>query len=154
MARAKKKSDNNENSSPSKSIVPKNRRKPVFKFDAQKILKDRLAENELLKKTADFNKEMKIVNDLFQAEVESVKNYKYDAGVPSKLVYAIFDHTKYNIHFKNNSSFSMTESCSQQLLLMSIEENETEANIGFNKLLIANWSPAMDVRLDIIYFSP
>lgn len=152
MPRVKKKNNNDENSCPLKNFVPKIRRKPVFKFDAKKILKNRQAENELLKKKADFDEEMKIVNDLFQAEVENSKKYEEEkCAITSKLVYSLFDYTKFNVHFNKNSDLCMTKSWSQQLLLMSIEEDELKANINFKNLFDANWLPGMSVRLEIIY---
>lgn len=145
----------------SKNTVPK----PVYKFDVQAILNERQAENERLKKSAakqkqssTESKEKKTIDDLFEASVSSIekcfKSFEeedYPMCSKTKLVYAIFDNTKYNMHFKNNSDFSTTESGLQQLILMSIEKNEIQANINFNNLLNANWSPVIGVRLDIIY---
>lgn len=139
-----KKAVNDENKCPNKMTIKK-KPKQVFKFDINKVLKERQAANVLMKKNAQFDKEMKIVDDLFQEEVSQTikKEDKHPAVIPI-LGCVIFDHSKYNVNFEDN--YDKIESYSQKLLLMSIEENELEANIIFNNLMKSNWSPVFVVR--------
>jgi len=139
-----KKSVNDENKCPNKMAGNK-KYKSGFKFDMKRILKERQAEDEFLKKHADLDKEMKVVDDLFQEEVNNT--IKHDDSFPlvlPKVGYVIFDRSKCNINFEDK--FSTTgSSYSQQLLLMSIEKSEFEANIIFNNLIKSDWSPVFKV---------
>lgn len=118
--------------------------KSGFKFDMKRILKERQAEDEFLKKHADLDKEMKVVDDLFQEEVNNtIKQDDSFSLVLPKVGFVIFDRSKCNINFEDK--FSTTGLYSQQLLLMSIEKNEFEANIIFNNLINSNWSPVFEV---------
>ncbi|XP_025205348.1 uncharacterized protein LOC112601785 [Melanaphis sacchari] len=130
---------NDENKCPNKMTINK-KCKSVFQFDMKKILKKRQAEDDFWKKHADLDKEMKVVDDLFQKEVNNTIKHidKYTPTLPN-VGYIIFDPSKYNLNF--NDKFDITRSHSQQLLLMSIEKNELEANIIFNNLMKSNWSP-------------
>jgi len=142
-----KKNVNNENKCPNKLVVKK-RIKPVFKFDMKKILKERQAEGEFWKRNAELDKEMKVVDELFQKEVTYTINQSDDDLALPKFGYVIFDPSKFNVNFEDNSA--KIGSYSQQLLLMSIEENELEANIIFNNLMKSNWSPLFEVCLTIL----
>ncbi|XP_027844062.2 uncharacterized protein LOC114124833 isoform X2 [Aphis gossypii] len=141
-----KKSVNDENKCPNKMAGNK-KYKSGFKFDMKRILKERQAEDEFLKKHADLDKEMKVVDDLFQEEVNNtIKQDDSFSLVLPKVGFVIFDRSKCNINFEDK--FSTTGLYSQQLLLMSIEKNEFEANIIFNNLINSNWSPVFeDVQL-------
>jgi len=139
---------NDENSCPNKLTVQK-RSKPVFKFDMKRILKERQAECEFWKKNAEIDKEMKVVDDLFQKEVNNIINQSDDKLVLPKSGYVIFDPSKFNVNFEENSDITGSY-YSQQLLLMSIEGNELEANIIFNNLMNSNWSPVFEVCLKIL----
>jgi len=143
-----KKNVNDENKYPNKFMVQK-RSKPVFKFDMKKILKERQAEREFWKKNAEIDKEMKIVDDLFQKEVNYTINQSDDKLVVPKFGYVIFDPSKFNVSFEENSDITGSY-YSQQLLLMSIEGNDLEANIIFNNLMKSNWSPVFEVCLTIL----
>jgi len=143
-----KKNVNDENKYPNKLMVQK-RSKPVFKFDMKKILKERQAEREFWKKNAEIDKEMKIVDDLFQKEVNYTINQSDDKLVVPKFGYVIFDPSKFNVSFEENSDITGSY-YSQQLLLMSIEGNDLEANIIFNNLMKSNWSPVFEVCLTIL----
>jgi len=143
-----KKNVNDENKYPKKFMVQK-RSKPVFKFDMKKILKERQAECEFWKKNAEIDKEMKIVDDLFQKEVNYTINQSDDKLVVPKFGYVIFDPSKFNVSFEENSDITGSY-YSQQLLLMSIEGNDLEANIIFNNLMKSNWSPVFEVCLTIL----
>jgi len=137
-----KKSVNDENKCPSKISVKK-KSKSVFKFDMKRILKERQAEGEFWKKHADLDKEMKVVDDLFQEEVNNTIKHSDKCPIVLPTVgYIVFDRSKYNMNFENKSD--MIEPYSQQLLLMSIEKNELEANIIFNNLMKSNWSPVFE----------
>lgn len=136
-----KKNINDENKPPNKLMTK--RSKPVFKFDMKKILKERQAEDEFWKKNAEIDKEMKVIDDLFQKEVNSTIKLDDDKLVLPTVGYVIFDPTKFNVSFEENSN--IPGSYSQQLLLMSIEGNELSANIIFNNLMNSNWSPVFEV---------
>ncbi|XP_001942821.2 uncharacterized protein LOC100162929 [Acyrthosiphon pisum] len=137
-----KKNVNDENKCPDKLTVKK-RSKPVFKFDMKTILKERQAESEFWKKYAEIDKEMKVVDVLFQKEVNNTINQSDDKLVLPKLGYVIFDPSKFNVSFEENSDITRSY-YSQQLLLMSIEGKELEANIIFNNLMKSNWSPVFE----------
>jgi len=139
-----KKNVNDENKHPNKLMATK-RSKPVYKFDMKKILKERQAEDEFWKKNAEIDKEMKVVDDLFQKEVNSTIKLDDDKLVLPTVGYVIFDPSKFNVSFEKNSN--IPGSYSQQLLLMSIERNELSANIIFNNLMNSNWSPLFEVCL-------
>jgi hypothetical protein len=138
-----KKSVNDENKCPSKITVNK-RNKSVFKFDMKRVLKERQVEGEFWKKHADLDKEMKVVDDLFQEEVNNTIKHNDKCPIVLPTVgYIIFNRSKYNMNFENKSD--MIESYSLQLLLMSIEKNELKATIIFNNLMKSNWSPVFKV---------
>lgn len=136
-----KKNVNDENKCPKKMTVNK-KSKQVFKFDMKRILKERQAEGEFWKKNAELDKEMKIVDDLFQKEVNNAIQQNDELVLPT-VGYVIFDPSKFNVSFQEN--YNLTRSYSQQLLLMSIEGNELKANIIFNNLKKSNWSPVFEV---------
>jgi len=122
-----------------------NKRKKVFKFDIQKILKERQADNDFWKRSAEIDKHMEAVDILYQAEVNKPLFENVIKSVPTKMGHVIFDHAKYNILFKNKQNIDIIQSFSHQLLLMSIEENELIANIHFINLMKADWSPSLNV---------
>lgn len=66
------------------------------------------------------------------------------------LGYKIFDFAKYNSLFGNNSLCDASQPCLQQFIRMSIEKNEFQANIYYNNLIKANWSPTF--KVSYIYF--
>jgi len=58
--------------------------------------------------------------------------------------------SNYNIPFADTSDSDLTKLCLQRLQIMLIERNELGANIHFNHLMNANWSPVFGVCLKII----
>lgn len=150
MPKIKKLKDNCENIPFLNQIVMKKRSKSAFKFDMKEVLKERLADNELWEKNAKLDKQMKIVDDLFQKKViqtfASLNNN--NSAISPTFGLAVFDRSKYNIQFNNimDSSDSDTSNLYfQKLFKMSVEENELEANIYFIELIGVNWSPGLDV---------
>lgn len=133
--------ENDENKSILKTMELKKQRKlPVIKFDMARILKERQADVEYWKKSAELDEKMKIVDDLFKSE-ENMR-----VSLIPNLEYVIFDQTKYNLFFKENPDYYKTQLHLQQLHSLSIEEDELEAKILFNHLMKANWSPVLNVR--------
>ncbi|VVC34073.1 Hypothetical protein CINCED_3A000319 [Cinara cedri] len=113
-----------------------------FKFDMKSILKERQAESKYWEKNAKIDEEMKIVDELFQKEIEQNVDIDITPAIPT-LGYVIFDHSKYNNFIKINSNFEIN-SWSQRLLAMSIEENEFVAHTHFLHLMKADWLPGID----------
>ncbi|XP_026818923.1 uncharacterized protein LOC113557546, partial [Rhopalosiphum maidis] len=111
-----------------------------FKFDIKKILKERRTEAKLLKQSAELDKEMTVIDALYQESVKQIFGFEDSDEVPLELMNSDHvDHSNYNIPFKENAD---TDSlCLQRLQIMSIEGNELKANIHFNRLMKANWSP-------------
>lgn len=162
------KKKNNENENPitnSKNISRKpNKIKkqkmqpntPVFKFDMSKILKERQADAVLREKNAEMDKQMKVVDDLFQKEINEINTIKQDnkkTMFSQKLDYVIFDCSKYNINSNSNLNLTTTNFYLHQLLQMSIEQNKLEAHIIYNSLINENVSLVLDVCLNNIYFT-
>ncbi|XP_050522515.1 uncharacterized protein LOC126895077 [Daktulosphaira vitifoliae] len=139
MPKVKRKND--ENVCPRK-YSPKVQSRPVkkpFKFDIKKILKERQADNEFWKQSAELDEEIKIVEDLFQKEIIKSKNIPSSSNLSMKG-WVIFDPLK----FKNkNVVLNKMKSHSEILLRMSVEQDELKANIIFNNLFNANWSPCI-----------
>lgn len=125
------------------SSKPK-KRKPVYKFDMKKILKERLAEKE---RNPAFYEKLRNINLVVPAEI---KNTNVDEGLPT-LEHTIIDFSNYNIPF--NDITDLKQSCLQRLHVLSIEQNEIVANIHFNILMKANWSPVLKVRTKCLIFS-
>lgn len=145
-----KKNENDENLCPMKTISKKQpkSKSPSFKFDVKQILKERKAYNKYWERSAELDKQLEVVDNLFQKEVNRVVAYTTSIDkVPdvSKAGFVVFDSSKYNIIFKNNSKLYVTKSCLLRLYLMSIEENELKANIHFYTLMNSNWLPIFDV---------
>jgi len=141
-----KKNVNDENICPKKMTVKK-KTKPVFKFAMKRTLKDRQAECEFWKKNDELDKKMKVVDDLFQKEVNNTIKQNEDTYPPvlPTIGYVIFDPSKFNVSSEENPD--ITGSYLQRLLLMSIEKNELKAKTIFNNLVKSNWSPVFEVCL-------
>lgn len=144
-----KKIKNEENIYPLKNMSNKNQCKQAFNFDVKKILKERQAESEYWKKSAELDKEIKAVDVLYDKEVNQIKEQSYSLVSP-KFGYIIFNRSKYNVFFKNINDANIT-SLSQKLIKMSVEKNELVANIHYNNLVNANWSPALNVSLTVYF---
>lgn len=151
-----KRNDENQNPSmkvKSKSIKYKKQKNSVFKFDMNKILKQRQADAVLMEKNAEMDEQLKVIDDLFQKEINEINaipKINKNTFLP-KLDYVIFDYSKYNTYFKDNSNSISTKLFLQQLISMSIEQNELEAHITHNYLKQENWSLVLDVCLNKIY---
>lgn len=148
MPKSNKEIINDNNQYTSTNTALKRQKKSVFKFDIQKILKERQLEGRLLKISAKLDEEMKIIDALYQEKVNQtfdIEDNEQNSLVSSKSDTVIIDRSNYNIFFKDFSDSDLTESCIERLQIMSIEENELEANIHFNHLMKANWSPVFDV---------
>ncbi|XP_060854125.1 uncharacterized protein LOC132931987 [Rhopalosiphum padi] len=145
MPKTKNVSMNDKKQCTSKKIVSKRQRRSVFKFDIQKILKERRSEGKLLKQSAELDEEMKVIDDLYQEKVNQTIDFEDSDKLPLVLMNednVMIDHSNYNIPLKENSD---TDSlCLQRLQIMSIEQNELKANIHFNHLMKAKWSPDFD----------
>lgn len=141
---------NDENLCPMKTNSSKNASKSrsPFKFDVKQILKERKAYNEYWERSAELDKQLEVVDVLFQKEVNQIITCTTSFNLPnvSESGFVVFDSSKYDIVFKNNSNLDVTNSYLQQLYQMSIEENELEANIYFYNLMQSNWLPVFDVR--------
>lgn len=122
-----------------------------FKFDMQSILNERQAECIYWERNAEIDKEMKIVDELFQKEMQQKIDTDFCPATPI-LGHIIFDRSKYNNIIQVNSDCDII-SWSQRLLLMSIEENELVANTHFHYLMEADWLPEMDVCFFRFYFT-
>uniref|UniRef100_A0A2S2NAR2 Uncharacterized protein n=1 Tax=Schizaphis graminum TaxID=13262 RepID=A0A2S2NAR2_SCHGA len=142
MPKTKKVSMNDKKQCTSKKTVSKRQKRSVFKFDIEKILKERRSEGKLLKQSAELDEEMKVIDDLYQEKVNQTIDFEDSDKLPPVLMnedHVVIDHSNYNIPLKENSD---TDSlCIQRLQIMSIEQNELEANIHFNHLMKAKWSP-------------
>ncbi|VVC34833.1 Hypothetical protein CINCED_3A013951 [Cinara cedri] len=114
-----------------------------FEFNIKKILKERQEESEFWKKNAELSEQIKIVDDLFDKVINQVDVKNIALPIPN-LGYHIFDHSKYNILFNNNSDSGIINSYSQRLLIMSIEKNQLQASIHFYHLMQANWTPVLN----------
>ncbi|CAH1724467.1 unnamed protein product [Aphis gossypii] len=144
MPRTKKEAINNKKQCISKKTVPKRPRKPAFKFDIKKILKERRAEGRLLKQSAELDEEMKVIDDLYQEKVNETIDFEDINKLPLELTnldHVVIDRSNFNIPFKDNSIADSKKLCIQRFEIMSIEKNGLEANIHFNHLMKENWSP-------------
>lgn len=103
-------------------------------------MKRRQLANELLPERIEFDEEL---DAKFQEAAKSI----LDLDNVSPKLNPIIDHSNYNIPFGENSFSNVSESCLQMLHLMSIEQYELQANIHYNNLLTARWSPELKVRL-------
>lgn len=142
-----KKIKNKENNLP-KKMATKKQNKQIFNFDMKKILKERQAESEYWKRSEELDKEIKAVNILYDKEINQIKE---QSSVSPKFGFIIFNGSKYNILFKNINDANIT-SLSQKFIKMSVEKNELVANIHYNNLVNANWSPALNASLSIYFF--
>lgn len=154
MSKAKSKTKENCNDENASLVKSKNLnlriKSPGFNFDMKSILKERQAENLYWKKNAEIDEELKIIDELFQKEIQHTIDIDCSPVLPT-LGYVIFDYSKYN-NIKVNTN-SDTNSCSERFLSMSIEENELSALIHFHHLIEVDWLPEMDVCLFRFYFS-
>lgn len=141
-----KKIKNKENNLP-KKMATKKQNKQIFNFDMKKILKERQAESEYWKRSEELDKEIKAVNILYDKEINQIKE---QSSVSPKFGFIIFNGSKYNILFKNINDANIT-SLSQKFIKMSVEKNELVANIHYNNLVNANWSPALNASLSIYF---
>ncbi|XP_022178168.1 uncharacterized protein LOC111039145 [Myzus persicae] len=145
MPRKKKDTMNNKKPYTSKNTASKQPKRPVFKFDMNEIVKRRQLEGKLLEQTAKQEEEMKVIDKLYQEQLNQTIDFESNEKLP--LVSTHFDpddFSNYNIPFKENSDSDFKKLCVQRLHIMSIEGNELQANIHFNHLLRANWSPGFD----------
>jgi len=156
----KRKNKYNKKIGPLAKNVNPHKLAPVYKFDIERILKERQKEKDDAEKNAEYYKEIKMIRDRIKAidakeakEAEEEKRNLIDkinaASIRSGLI--VFDHSKYNLLFKINLNSDITNLYSQQFLKLSIEENEFEANILLDHLIEANWSPVFKVDLVIVY---
>lgn len=140
---------NDENKCPMKNISSKKQPKlksHPFKFDMKQILKERKAQDKYWERSAEIDKQMKVVDDLFQKEVNRVIAYENNKFPDlSKSGFVVFDSSKYNNNFKKNVFSNVTKPYLYRFYLMSIEENELEANCHFNNLSNSNWLPMFNV---------
>lgn len=163
----------------------KKNRKPRFKFDIQKIIRERKAKGllwhqlENKKKTPEENVvedkllPLNAINspltiDLLQdssfssltllslaipdlseykksLEITSFPSTKTESCTEKVFETSIMNENGYTemIHSNNKANW-----CLNRLLLISIEENELAANIQFNYLMKANWSPTLNVSIN------
>lgn len=149
MPKIKKNIVNDENEVPNKRGAPMKKQFTPYKFDIQRILKERKADDELNKKSAELDEQLKVVDDLYQNSVKQLfvcDENKNSPEPPKKQGYIIFDHSKYNTTFEYNSDSFKKLSNSQKLFIkMSTNKNECTVNVYFKHLVEANWSPALDV---------
>jgi len=146
MPKTKKKTMKDKKLYTSKKNASKKLKKPVFKFDIHEILKNRQLEEKLMEQTAKFEEEMKVVDKLYQEQLNDFIDLEDNEKIPLVSVhFNRVDCCNYNIPFKDDSDSDLTKLCIQRLQIMLIEGNELEANIHFNHLLRANWSPVFDV---------
>lgn len=146
MAKTKKKPTKDKKPSIPKKNTPKKLKRPVFKFDIHEILKNRQLEGKLMEQTAKLEEEMKVVDKLYQEQLNETIDFEGNDILPLVSIhFNPVDCCNYNIPFKDNSDSDLTKLCIQRLQIMLIEGNELEANIHFNHLMGANWSPIFDV---------
>lgn len=148
MPKTKKETINDKKQCTSKKTVSKRQRKSAFKFDIKKILKERRAEGKLLKKSAKLDEEMKVIDDLFQEKVNETIDFEENNKLPLELTnldHVVIDRSNFNIPFKDDSNGDSKKLCIQRFKIMSIEKNGLEANIHFNHLMKADWSPEFNV---------
>ncbi|CAI6345314.1 unnamed protein product [Macrosiphum euphorbiae] len=145
MAKTKKKPTKDKKPSIPKKNTPKKLKRPVFKFDIHEILKNRQLEGKLMEQTAKLEEEMKVVDKLYQEQLNETIDFEGNDILPLVSIhFNPVDCCNYNIPFKDNSDSDLTKLCIQRLQIMLIEGNELEANIHFNHLMGANWSPIFD----------
>lgn len=151
MPKTKKETIKDKKQRTLKKTASKRQKRSVFKFDIEKIIKERQLEGKLLKQAVKLDEEMTIVDKLFQKNVKQIIDFKDNDKSPIASINS--DHTiidssnsgsNYNIPFNENSDSDLTKLCLQRLQILSIEENELEANIHFNHLMKANWTPVFD----------
>jgi len=148
MPKTKKDTINDKKQCTSKTTVPKRQKKTAFKFDIKKILKERRAEGKLLKQSAKFDEEMKVIDDLYQEKVNETIDFEDNNKLPLKstnLNHVVIDRSNFNIPFNDNSNADSKKLCIQRFKIMSIENNGFQADIHFNNLMKANWSPEFNV---------
>ncbi|XP_025419913.1 uncharacterized protein LOC112690180 isoform X2 [Sipha flava] len=147
MPKFKKNIVNDENDVPNNINVSNEKQRRPYKFDIRKILKERKVYNEYKKKSAELDEQLKVVDDLFQDSIKvfSICNEKQSSPESTKHGYIIFDHSKYNSIFKNNSDSYKSLSNSQKIFIkMSKSKNVSTANVYFKYLMEENWSPVLD----------
>jgi len=127
--------------------IKNKRSKRIYKFDINRILKEREADAKLDEERDELDKQMKAIDDLFEAAVNS-NNINQNAL--SNMSYTTFNLTMYNIPFKEDPD--LTKSCVQRLHILSIEGNELEAMIHFHHLTMVNWYPVFHVCSNNIFF--
>ncbi|XP_015373738.1 PREDICTED: uncharacterized protein LOC107168745 [Diuraphis noxia] len=149
MPKPKKETVKDKKPCTSKKTASKKLKKPPFKFNIHEIVKKRRLEGKLLEQTAklrtNLEEEIEVIDELYQEKLHPTTDFEENDKLP--LVSTHFDpvsFSNYNIPFKNNSDSDLTKLCIQRLHIMSIERNELEANIHFNHLMRANWSPVFD----------
>lgn len=138
---------------PRKKGLKKVPKKPPFKFNIKEILEERKRFAELSEERAQTIEQMKAYDNMLKLQVENIfgEDDNKSSLVSPKLDF--FDNSKYNIPFSENVYTNIAESCSQRLLIMSIEQNELQTNIHYNHLINAKWSPELNVCLIIINFT-
>jgi len=151
MPKTKKETMKDKKPCTSKKTATKKLKKPAFKFNINEIIKKRRLEGKLLEQTSKLgtklDEEMKVVDELYPEQLSPTTDLNEDND-KLPLVSTHFDpddFSNYNIPFKDDSDSDLSKLCIQRLYLMSIERNEIEANIHFNHLMKANWSPVFDV---------
>lgn len=144
MPKTKKETINDKKQCTLKTTVPKRQKKTSFKFDIKKILKERRAEGKLLKQSAKFDEEMKVIDELYQEKVNETIDFEDNNKLPLELTNlkkVVIDRSNFNIPFNDNSNADSKKLCIQRFKILSIESNAFQANIHLNHLKKANWSP-------------
>lgn len=142
----KRNDDNDENQCPLKKMrVTKKQTNVIFKFDIKNILKERQAESEYWKKNDELDKQIKIVDGLFQEQLEQTKLNEDRHFEKQTLGYVVFNSSYYNKNVNNYSYSDLTNNPLQQLILISIEKNELKAITHFKRLMKSNWCPVFKV---------
>ncbi|CAI6371533.1 unnamed protein product [Macrosiphum euphorbiae] len=150
MPKTKKETVKDKKQCTSKKTAIKRIKRPVYKFNLHKILKNRQLEKNVWEQTAKHDEEMKVIDESYQ-ELNETIDFEDNDKLPIESIH--FDPavlSNYNIPFKDSSDSDLTKLCMQRLQIMLIEGNELEASIHFNHLMKANWSPVFDIVQNIL----
>jgi len=142
---SKKNAKNDKNIHSLKEDIRKKHKK-CYKIDMDRFsISDKVIDDEFCKKRTSKNDfQLDNIDYFFQAEMDRM-TYTHENTVPLNLGYVIFDHTKYNLFFEKNLEHNAIGSHLYQLIMMSVQKNEFSANITYNFLMKADWSPTFKV---------
>jgi len=130
---------------PSTSKKTKRPKRPKFKFDIHEILRTRELEKKFLEQILGQTQEQ-TQEQTKEDEIHQILDIEDNDKLPPKSIhFDPVDLSNYNIPFEDNSDSDLTKLCIQRLQIILIEGNELGANIHFNHLMKANWSPEFDV---------